>query len=94
MNPSPSAPGDREIAELIRPGEGGGLLQIDHGGRGEATSIVCGYLTTAHSPNLLIATLPSILRLDISKRASRDWVEASVRFAGANLSVARSRLCQ
>ncbi|WP_395709703.1 AraC family transcriptional regulator [Reyranella sp.] len=59
-------------------------MQIDHGG-GEATNLVCGYLTTEHSPNLLIATLPSILRLDISKGASRDWVEASVRFAAREL---------
>lgn len=82
-----SAPGLPALSadELIRPGEGGGLLQIDHGGGGEATNIVCGYLTTEHSPNLLIATLPSILRLDISKGASRDWVEASVRFAAREL---------
>lgn len=83
-----SAPGVPAIDadELIRPGEGGrGLLQIDHGGGGEATNIVCGYLTTEHSPSLLIAGLPSLLRLDISKGASRDWVEASVRFAAREL---------
>jgi len=78
-----SGPGVPAVAadELIRPGREGGLLQIDHGGGGEATNIVCGYLTTEHSPNLLIASLPPLLRLDISKGASRDWVEASVRFA-------------
>jgi AraC-like DNA-binding protein len=82
-----SAPGLPAIDahELIRPGGNGGLPQIDHGGGGEATGIVCGYLTTEHSPNLLIASLPSLLRLDISKGASRDWVEASVRFAAREL---------
>ena len=82
-----SAPGlpSLNAHELIRPGQSGGLLQIDHGGGGEATNIVCGYLTTEHSPNLLIDSLPSLLRLDIRNGASRAWVEASVRFAAREL---------
>jgi AraC-like DNA-binding protein len=72
--------------ELIRPGDGSGLARIDHGGGGEATHLVCGFLATEETSNPLISTLPSMLRLDLRKGASRDWVEASVRFAARELT--------
>src|SRR5581483_736852 len=70
---------------LIQQSPEGGLLKIRHGGGRERTSIVCGFLGTQDSFNPLLATLPRILRLDISKAASRDWVETSVRFAAAEI---------
>ncbi len=75
--------------ELIRPGDGSGLARIDHGGGGEATHLVCGFLATEETSNPLISTLPSMLRLDLRKGASRDWVEASVRFAARELTNGR-----
>jgi AraC-like DNA-binding protein len=72
-------------ASLIQQSPEGGLLQIKHGGGGEKTSIVCGFLGTQDAFNPLFATLPPMLRLDISKAASRDWVETSARFAAAEL---------
>lgn len=70
---------------LIRPGEDGGLWQIDYGGGGTPTRVVCGFLATEQVHNPLIATLPRLLKLDIRDGASRDWVEASVRFAAREL---------
>jgi transcriptional regulator GlxA family with amidase domain len=67
----------------------GGLLKIRYGGGHELTSVICGFLGTQDSFNPLFATLPRILRLDISKAASRDWVETSVRFAAAELMSGR-----
>jgi len=72
-------------ADLMQQSPEGGLLKIRHGGGHEPTSIICGFLGTQDSFNPLLATLPRILRLDISKAASRDWVETSVRFAAAEL---------
>jgi AraC-like DNA-binding protein len=72
-------------ADLIQRSPNGGLHKIRYGGGNERTSIVCGFLGTQDSFNPLLATLPRILRLDISKAASRDWIETSVRFAAAEL---------
>ncbi len=72
-------------AGLMQQSPDGGLLNIRYGGGHEPTSIICGFLGTQDSFNPLLATLPRILRLDISKAASRDWIETSVRFAAAEL---------
>jgi AraC-like DNA-binding protein len=73
------------VADLIQRSPEGGLLRIQYGGGGRPTSIICGFLGTRDSFNPLLATLPGMLRLDINKAASRDWVETSVRFAAAEL---------
>ncbi len=77
-----------EAGDLIQVDESG-LARIDHGGGGEATHVVCGYLATEEIHNPLIATLPAMLKLDIAKGASRAWVEASVRFAANELAAGK-----
>lgn len=72
-------------SSLIQQSPEGGLMKIRYGGGREETSIVCGFLGTQDGYNPLLATLPRMLRLDISKAASRDWIETSVRFASAEL---------
>ncbi|WP_018321699.1 AraC family transcriptional regulator [Bradyrhizobium sp. WSM2793] len=72
-------------ADLIQQSPEGGVMKIRYGGGREPTGIVCGFLGTQDAFNPLLATLPRMLRLDISKAASRDWVETSVRFAAAEL---------
>jgi Cupin len=72
-------------ADLIQQPPEGGVLKIRYGGGREPTGIICGFLGTQDAFNPLLATLPRMLRLDISKAASRDWVETSVRFAAAEL---------
>ncbi len=86
-----SAPGIPAIRSetLIRPGERGGPWQIDYGGGGAPTRVVCGFLATEQVHNPLIATLPRLLKLDIRDGASRDWVEASVRFAARELQAGK-----
>jgi AraC-like DNA-binding protein len=86
-----SAPGLPPVKadELVRPGQAGGLARIDHGGGGEPTHLVCGFLATEQLHNPLIDTLPALLKLDIRQGASRDWVEASVRFAARELSAGK-----
>jgi AraC-like DNA-binding protein len=70
---------------FLRPPEDGGLMRVVHGGGGEPTRIVCGFLASELDYNPLITRLPKILKLDIRKGASRAWVEASVRFAADEL---------
>ena len=74
---------------LIQPSADGGLAKISHGGGGEPAQIVCGFLGSEDSYNPLIATLPRILKLDVREGASREWVEASVRYAAGELTAGR-----
>lgn len=71
--------------DLMQQSPQGGLLQIRHGGGHAPTDMICGFLGTRDAFNPLLATLPRLLTLDISKAASREWVEASVRFAASEL---------
>jgi AraC-like DNA-binding protein len=71
---------------LILPDSAGALAQIAHGGGGAETHVVCGFLASEDGYNALIASLPRVLKLDFRETASRDWVEASVRFAARELS--------
>jgi AraC-like DNA-binding protein len=74
---------------LIQPSADGGLARISHGGGGESAHIVCGFLGSEVSYNPLIATLPKVLKLDVREGVSRDWVEASVRYAASELTAGR-----
>jgi len=86
-----SAPGLAPLIgrDLVQPSADGGLARISHGGGGEATHMVCGFLGSEEAYNPLIATLPRVLKLDVRQGTSRDWVEASVRFAANELTEGR-----
>ena len=75
--------------DLIQPSNDGGLARISHGGGGETTHIVCGFLGSQDVYNPVIAALPRILKLDLREGASRDFVDASVRFAASELTLGR-----
>jgi AraC-like DNA-binding protein len=79
----------RNAADLVQPSPDGGLARVSHGGGGTAVHLVCGFLASEELYNPLLATLPKILKLDVRKGASRDWVEASVRFAASELAEGR-----
>jgi AraC-like DNA-binding protein len=85
-----SAPGVAPVStgSLIQP-DSDGLLRVAHGGGGAATRIVCGFLASEEGYNPLIAALPRVLTLDVREGTSRDWIEASVRFAASELAAGR-----
>jgi AraC-like DNA-binding protein len=74
---------------LIQRSPDGGPARIEHGGGGAATHIFCGFLASEENYNPLISTLPRILKIDIRHVASREWIEASVRFAAGELAEGR-----
>lgn len=63
-----------------------GMLRLDYGGGGRRTRFVCGFLASGHSFNPLIQLLPRLFKVDTRTAASRDWIEASIRFAAAGRS--------
>jgi AraC-like DNA-binding protein len=73
-------------SDLVRIDEDGIFSHIDHGGGGEETRIICGFLGLEDAFNPLLATLPRILRLDTRNGSSRNWIEASVHFAAEQLA--------
>lgn len=75
--------------DLIQPAADGGLARVRHGGDGEPTHLVCGFLASEETANPLIAALPRLLKLDVREGASREWVEAAVKFAAAELTEGR-----
>ncbi|MGE0240220.1 MAG: cupin domain-containing protein [Parvibaculaceae bacterium] len=70
---------------LIELAADGGLARIVHGGAGELTHIICGFLATEEQRNPLLASLPPLLKVNIRDGVSRDWVESSVRYAAEGL---------
>lgn len=75
--------------DLIQPAQGGGLASVMHGGGGEPTHIVCGFLASEAPANPVLRALPRLLKLDVREGASRNWVEAAVRFAASELTEGR-----
>jgi AraC-like DNA-binding protein len=62
--------------------------QLSYGGGGPTTRLVCGYLACdARLAGLLLAGLPSLLRVNVRGSNAGTWLEASVRYA---LAEARS----
>ncbi len=86
-----SAPGLEPVSTegLIQPSPGGGLPRIRHGGGGEPTHVLCGFLGSEDAFNPLIATLPRVLKLDVRQGTSHEWIEASFRFAAGELAEGR-----
>jgi AraC-like DNA-binding protein len=74
------------VARLIQRSANGRLTRLTHGGGGAPTHIVCGFLGSEEGYNPLIASLPRVLTLDVRQGMSRDWIEASVRFAATELA--------
>lgn len=78
----PAAP--TPLAELLRRRP----RQLNYGGGGAATRLVCGYLACdARLARMLLAGLPPVLRVNVRGSNAGVWLEASVRYA---LAEARS----
>ncbi len=72
-------------SHLIETAPDGGLARIVHGGGGQLTHIICGYLATEEKRNPLLEALPRMLKVNITDAVSREWIESSVRFAAQEM---------
>jgi hypothetical protein len=75
--------------ELVRPPSNGALARIDHSGGGESTHIMCGFLGTDAPNDPVMGILPSLLKLEVAKGGSGDWIETSLRFAAQEMVAGR-----
>jgi AraC-like DNA-binding protein len=67
----------------------GSIARIRHGGGGQATQLLCGFLGSETSFSPLLASLPSVLKLDLRTTASGAWIESSFRFAVREIAAGR-----
>lgn len=76
--------------QLIQPGPEGGLARIVHGGGGEPTRILCGFLGNDLPRNAFISMLPDVLKIAVADGASGSWIESTFRFAANELAEGRA----
>jgi AraC-like DNA-binding protein len=77
--------------EVVCVAPGGGLLTIRHGGGGERTRIVCGFLGCDRlDGNPLAAALPPVLRFDIREGSAAAWMKSSLEFAAGEIAARRA----
>lgn len=86
-----SAPNLRPVSAhgLIQPAPDGGLARIVHGGGGECTRIICGFLGCETQNEPILGVLPMVLKLDVTQGPSGGWIESSFRFAAQELMAGR-----
>jgi len=79
-----------DAKQLVQPPANGSLARIEHGGGGERTHIICGFLGTDAPNDPLLRILPNLLKLNIADGGSADWIESSLRFAAREMATGRT----
>jgi len=74
---------------LVKPGADGGLLRIEHGGGGETTRFVCGFLACdKRLSRPVLEALPGMLRVPFGDDPAAAWLK-SLLHLGAQETMAR-----
>lgn len=69
-------------ATLMQASPGGGLARIVHGGGGDRTHFICGYVACdSRLCRPLISALPRMLRVPLGDRASASWMIKTLQHA-------------
>jgi len=76
--------------QVMRVSPESGLFVISHGGGGERTRIVCGFLGCDRlDGNPLIGALPPLLRFDARQESAAAWMKSSLEFAADEIAAGR-----
>jgi AraC-like DNA-binding protein len=75
--------------QLIQPSAEGGLARIVHGGGGERTHVLCGFLASQALNDPLLRILPAVMTVAVSESVSGSWIESSLKFAAHELALGR-----
>ncbi|MEM6638081.1 MAG: AraC family transcriptional regulator [Pseudomonadota bacterium] len=75
--------------DLLLPAGQDGLVRIEHGGGGDPTRMLCGFIASGSAPAPLFAGLPELLVINIESLDTRRWIEASVALAARELCSGR-----
>jgi AraC-like DNA-binding protein len=75
---------------LVLPPQDGSMARIDHGGGGELTHVMCGFLGSDVPHDPLISLLPKVLKLPVKEGVIGEWIESSLRFAALEMAAGRT----
>jgi AraC-like DNA-binding protein len=75
--------------DLLLPPGPDGLVRIAHGGGGEETRMLCGFLASDGASHPVLEMLPRVLTVPLEDVASLEWIESSVRIAARELARGR-----
>lgn len=79
-----------ESHALIAAPEGGGLFSIRHGGNGERTRLICGFLgCDSAEGNPVLSTLPAALRLNVEEGGAAEWIRSTFQYAADEVAAGR-----
>lgn len=74
---------------LVKPADGSGLLRIEHGGGGEVTRFVCGFLACdKRLSRPVLDALPGMIRVSFGDDPAAAWFRGLLRF-GAEETLAQ-----
>ncbi|WP_454651101.1 AraC family transcriptional regulator [Bradyrhizobium liaoningense] len=77
-------------ADIIQPPKDGGLFTIRHGGGGECTRMICGYLGCEDiDQNPVLASLPALLKLDVEQGGAAEWIRSTFQYAADEVASGR-----
>jgi AraC-like DNA-binding protein len=78
-------------SDVVRASPGGGLRVMHHGGGGEQTRVVCGFLGCDRlDGNPLATALPPVLRFDTRQGSAAAWIKSSLEFAAEEIAARRA----
>jgi AraC-like DNA-binding protein len=77
-------------SDIIHPPKDGGLFSIHHGGAGERTRMICGFLgCDSAKGNPVISTLPPLLKLNVEQGGAAEWIRSTFQYAAEEVSAGR-----
>ncbi len=80
----------KDSRELVIPGAQGGLVRIDHGGGGEMTRFVCGFLACDRRLcRPVLESLPGMLRIPFGDDPTAAWFKSLLRVGAEETSSPR-----
>jgi AraC-like DNA-binding protein len=74
---------------LIQAQREGALVRIEHGGGGEVTRIVCGFVGSELRAHPLFDALPRLLTMNLAEKPNAGWVAHSFRHAAQEVAADR-----
>jgi AraC-like DNA-binding protein len=76
--------------DIIQPPKDGGLFTVHHGGGGERTRMICGYLGCDDiEENPVLSTLPPLLKLDAEQGGAAEWIRSTFQYAAEEVASGR-----
>lgn len=72
--------------DLIQPGLDGGLATIRHGGGGDSTQMICGFLGCERQFSPALSLLPRVMKLTLPDPLSASWFDSSLKLAAREMT--------